>query len=114
MRFDSTLWTGASVAQAIDDMGFEGILLDVQGLIFAFKFNLVDLSPEELKPAKDGASKEVLVSIQGMTCHSCVRTIEDTLGEKEGIRSISVDLQAAQGFSLLLCLFNDIFRPSGF
>ncbi|TKR68364.1 hypothetical protein L596_024355 [Steinernema carpocapsae] len=40
---------------------------------------------------------EALVSIEGMTCHSCVRNIESTIGEKDFVRSIFVSLAEKTG-----------------
>lgn len=42
-----------------------------------------------------------------MTCHSCVKTIEDTMGEKDGIKNVSVDLQTATGFKFWF-LFTEV------
>ncbi|KAF2364187.1 Heavy metal-associated domain copper ion-binding [Trinorchestia longiramus] len=39
-----------------------------------------------------------VVSIVGMTCMSCVRNIEGTVGRKHGIRDIKVSLEAAEGW----------------
>lgn len=51
----------------IDDMGFEAALVE-----------------------KD--SKTVTVGIEGMTCMSCVKNIESTVGEKPGVLMIKVTL----------------------
>lgn len=69
----------------------------------------LDIASDPRANVKEG-SREVLVSIQKMTCHSCVRTIEDTLGEQEGIISVNVDLQAAQGHSLLFAQLKRLGR----
>ncbi|XP_013412281.1 copper-transporting ATPase 1 isoform X2 [Lingula anatina] len=37
------------------------------------------------------------IDIQGMTCNSCVKLIEDTIGEKSGVKSIVVSLEKGQG-----------------
>ncbi|XP_042232654.1 copper-transporting ATPase 1-like isoform X3 [Homarus americanus] len=38
-----------------------------------------------------------VISIQGMTCNSCVRNIEGTIGGKTGIKSVKVNLEKAEG-----------------
>lgn len=76
------------VAAAIEDMGFEVALLQGPGTPTGLNFS-------GLKP---GSSKmEVLLSIQGMTCHSCVKTIESVMRDNAGIDFVSVDLKFAQG-----------------
>ncbi|KAJ9589439.1 hypothetical protein L9F63_017342 [Diploptera punctata] len=42
--------------------------------------------PEETNP-------KVVINVEGMTCQSCVRTIEDTIGEKPGVLCIKVSLE---------------------
>ncbi|XP_049824335.1 copper-transporting ATPase 1-like isoform X3 [Aethina tumida] len=40
-----------------------------------------------------GDDAKIRISIEGMTCQSCVRTIEETVSQKPGIYSIKVSLQ---------------------
>lgn len=40
---------------------------------------------------------KVRVKIDGMTCHSCVKNIEETIGEKDGIKFIKVNLEKSDG-----------------
>lgn len=47
--------------------------------------------------ATDGNAKEVMLEIKGMTCHSCVNNIQDTIGSKPGIYSIQVNLKEENG-----------------
>ncbi|KAG1658461.1 Copper-transporting ATPase 1 [Nymphon striatum] len=37
--------------------------------------------------------KETLIRVEGMTCHSCVKSIEETISTKQGITSIKVSLE---------------------
>ena len=39
-----------------------------------------------------------IISIEGMTCNSCVKLIENTVSPIEGVRGISVSLKYKQGF----------------
>ncbi|KAL7858572.1 hypothetical protein AOLI_G00186740 [Acnodon oligacanthus] len=39
----------------------------------------------------------VQIHIEGMTCNSCVQTIEDTMSQKKGVRSVQVSLASHQG-----------------
>ena len=41
-----------------------------------------------------------LLSVEGMTCHSCVKLIEDNLGKMEGVRGIKVCLKRCEAFVL--------------
>jgi copper chaperone CopZ len=47
------------------------------------------VSSEPLTEAT-GGSESVVISVDGMTCQSCVRTIEDTMRDKPGIQNIMV------------------------
>jgi phage gp45-like len=37
-----------------------------------------------------GDSETVVINVGGMTCQSCVRTIEDTMRNKPGVQNIKV------------------------
>ncbi|VDK70862.1 unnamed protein product [Onchocerca ochengi] len=41
--------------------------------------------------------QEAVIEISGMTCHSCVNNIEETVGRNDGIKSISVSLNKSEG-----------------
>lgn len=43
------------------------------------------------------ATSTSVISIEGMTCQSCVRNIEGVVGGLNGVQSIKVDLAAKQG-----------------
>ena len=42
-------------------------------------------------------NKKATIGIKGMTCHSCVKTIEQNLGERPGVISIVVSLSNEEG-----------------
>lgn len=72
VTYDPGVTSASQVRDYIDDMGFEAVLLDV---------------PE---PELQAVSEACVVNIQGMTCGSCVRNIESTIGGRAGINSIKV------------------------
>lgn len=50
--------------------------------------------PSPCDPAGTSSSQQTcVISILGMTCNSCVRNIEGTIGGKNGIASISVRVE---------------------
>lgn len=73
IMYDSNVTSPTALADHIDDMGFEAA---------------VEL-PAEVSTCSGS------VSIQGMTCQSCVNHIEETLSKKAGVLRICVSLAAA-------------------
>ncbi|XP_048243847.1 copper-transporting ATPase 1-like isoform X3 [Haliotis rufescens] len=65
------------LAERIDIMGFEAKVKDIQGSAYSKGHN----------------SSEAVIDIVGMTCMSCVRTIENNLSKLDGIYHISVSLE---------------------
>lgn len=49
----------------------------------------IGVSSEPLTPAT-GDSESVVIIVDGMTCQSCVQTIEKTIRDKPGVQSITV------------------------
>lgn len=47
-----------------------------------------------------GGESEVLLGIEGMTCGSCVKSIESRVSERSGVKSVDVDLRSAEGLVL--------------
>jgi P-type Cu+ transporter len=63
-------------------------------------YGLVDLTSNNRQDIVDGtslATKEVELSIEGMTCSACSSGIERILKKKEGVLSISVNLTTNRG-----------------
>ncbi|XP_060064791.1 copper-transporting ATPase 1-like [Ylistrum balloti] len=79
IEFDPGVTSADKIADMIDDMGFEAKVVD----------------------GDDGGSRpetaSTVISIHGMTCNSCVKTIEDTLGKNSGVKMISVSLSDQTG-----------------
>ncbi|XP_045528797.1 copper-transporting ATPase 2 isoform X1 [Pieris brassicae] len=63
---------------------------------------LTDATPEMTAKEKSGDSSEEPVSIRvpinGMTCQSCVRNIEGSVGELPGVRHVKVELSEKAGY----------------
>lgn len=76
VSIDPKLTTPGQVRDHIDDMGFEATLLQGDA---------------------GQAVETCVVSIKGMTCNSCVKNIEGTVGGKPGIVSIKVSLENEEG-----------------
>ncbi|ELU04312.1 hypothetical protein CAPTEDRAFT_32189, partial [Capitella teleta] len=68
VKFDPSVLTVEAVRQAVDDMGFEASLDQPQ-------------------------SAQVRISVEGMTCKSCVRNIEEHVGKQDGVQSVEVSLE---------------------
>ncbi|XP_046382981.1 copper-transporting ATPase 1 isoform X2 [Ischnura elegans] len=70
ISYDPSVTTPEKLREAIEDMGFEAIL-----------------------PSVANQPLDVRISIEGMTCGSCVRSIEGRLMETKGVLSASVSLE---------------------
>lgn len=73
VQYDALVTNPKRVAEEIDDMGF----------------------PAKVKP---GPYKDTVLYIEGMTCMSCVRTIQGNISVKEGIKFIQVSLDKKLGY----------------
>ena len=76
--FDPSLTSTPQLAEAIEDLGFEAS------------------STPDPKP-KSGKKRSDCIGIDGMTCQSCVKLIESTIGELPGVVSIEVSLEQKEG-----------------
>ncbi|XP_066973024.1 LOW QUALITY PROTEIN: copper-transporting ATPase 1 [Macrobrachium rosenbergii] len=81
ITYNKKLTDPATLRDHIDDMGFEATILSRDG-------------QETSQPCK---SQTCVISIKGMTCNSCVRNIQSTIGEKPGIIDIKVVLETEEG-----------------
>ncbi|KAK6021452.1 heavy metal-associated domain protein, partial [Ostertagia ostertagi] len=82
--FDPILWTGMSVAESIDDMGFEAKLKYTR-------------EGDEISVAANSAPRKAIISIKGMVCHACVNNIQDTTSKRDGVLSVVVSLEDEKG-----------------
>lgn len=73
IKYDSSLTTPEKLRELIEDIGFEAIL-----------------------PQKNTQVCNATVNVEGMTCHSCVNTIEGNISKRSGVQSIHVSLEKKQ------------------
>lgn len=76
VTFDDSVTSLDKLRKEIEEMGFDASLPESHG------------------------GTELRLKIEGMTCNSCVRTIEDNMSSKEGICQASVSLEAMEGMFL--------------
>nr|CAH7725322.1 unnamed protein product [Callosobruchus chinensis] len=78
VQYDPKTVSPDQICDYIDAMGFEA--------------SLPMLSNDQQEVNK------CVIDIKGMTCNSCVQSIEGMISTKEGVKSIKVDLKKAEGF----------------
>ncbi|KAM3585147.1 uncharacterized protein V6R79_009024 [Siganus canaliculatus] len=87
--YEPTVVTRQELRDQIDDMGFEASLLDD------------DLSGEDISYWQEDADalsiQTVTIWIVGMTCNSCVQSIEGRVSQMPGVQSIVVSLKEEKG-----------------
>ncbi|KAL4229704.1 ATPase Cu transporting protein 7B [Mactra antiquata] len=82
VKFDPNVTNAEAVAEMIDDMGFDAkVLSDATSAV----------TPVTLP------TEGVTLKIKGMTCQSCVKTIEGKLSENRGVKSVKVSLENGTG-----------------
>lgn len=64
------------------------ILQQIQGM--GYEVRDVSDAPQSGEPAQEG--RLVRIRVEGMTCHSCVRSIEDRIGALQGVKDLNVSL----------------------
>lgn len=69
IRYNPSLTNPQVLCSAIEDMGFESFL----------------------PPSSDSVTCNL--HVEGMTCNSCVKSIESVISEKSGVKSVKVDLE---------------------
>lgn len=90
--YDANVIDPYQIASDIDDMGFE------------CTYQPLDDEPiaANILNGSNGAGKSTVCStrihVDGMTCQSCVRNIEGTVGRKQGIHAICVSLEQKMAF----------------
>lgn len=76
ITYDPSLTDPSTLREAIDDMGFDALLM----------------SPSASPPPTNDIQM-VMINVDGMTCNSCVQTIEKSISKLGGVQSISVSLK---------------------
>ncbi|UMM25664.1 hypothetical protein L5515_005391 [Caenorhabditis briggsae] len=116
--YDPETWTGDTVAETIDDMGFECKLItdsEIPEIGAKNEIPRVKSPKKPPKPELDGGRVELQLNgvkyskantsehlekctfgVEGMTCASCVQYIERNVAKVEGVHSIVVALIAAK------------------
>ncbi|KAL3879471.1 hypothetical protein ACJMK2_031767 [Sinanodonta woodiana] len=79
IRYSPTEVSPPIIAEKIDEMGYSAKVKGVQSS---------DTLTEE----------DIVVNVEGMTCNSCVKTIETTIGDVDGIVSIRVSLEEKKAY----------------
>ncbi|XP_041356839.1 LOW QUALITY PROTEIN: copper-transporting ATPase 1-like [Gigantopelta aegis] len=80
----------------LDDMGFTASLLDSASSEDEFE-DIVWRRRSEVDLVKSSKKSECVIDIDGMTCGSCVRNIENNISSKKGIKGIKVSLENRNG-----------------
>lgn len=98
IRYSPKQTTGKALAEVIGEMGFEASL---KRIVDALTQHEIALSEDRLIDNKEtesfDSSKEIIsevkISVKGMTCHSCVKTIEQGMSNKPGVIAVTVSLR---------------------
>lgn len=77
ITYDASVTDPGKLREAIDNMGFEAFLC----------------SPSASPPPTNDV-QTLMINVDGMTCNSCVQTIEKNISHLDGVQSISVSLAA--------------------
>ncbi|XP_030757247.1 copper-transporting ATPase 1 isoform X4 [Sitophilus oryzae] len=78
VTYNPTITSTKEICKWIDDVGFEAVLPNLD--------------------SQQNKLSECIVHIDGMTCNSCVKSIQGMLSTKEGIKVVKVDLARKEGF----------------
>ncbi|KAE9555162.1 hypothetical protein FO519_001657 [Halicephalobus sp. NKZ332] len=98
--FDISKWTGNQVTQALGDMGYGCKLLSEENATVEYPSLSAASNPDfavtmpESKQSNEQLEeiKKCSLTVEGMTCASCVAFIEKQVGQVPGIKSIVVSL----------------------
>eukprot|EP00045_Choanoeca_perplexa_P018072 m.277030 g.277030 ORF g.277030 m.277030 type:complete len:1176 (-) comp17703_c0_seq2:2757-6284(-) len=107
VKYDSKLWTPATLSAVINDMGFEASPPD---------------QPRHSKSSSSllsSGSQHSIIAVEGMTCNSCVVSITDAVSELPGVSSVNVELshnraQVAHAAELAPEQVADVIEDMGF
>jgi Cu+-exporting ATPase len=92
VQLDPTAIAPQAVAEAIYDLGFEAEVLNIDAEA------AVDAAAAGGRPTVTRSSPHTAaIAIEGMTCGSCVRSIEDKIGAMPGVETIEVSLDNKRG-----------------
>ena len=109
VAYNPTLTDPETIADQIDDMGFDAavakdaaaVIAGLPPLSSSSSDILVDISSTgsstDANTNKASTTKNAVINIQGMTCHSCVNNIESNISKVAGVLSIKVSLSEQKG-----------------
>jgi len=97
--FDQTKITAEAITEIIEDLGYDAALVESAPAEGTRKSSKSRAPVSDEGDAMDEGTVDVKLSIEGMTCMSCVSTINNALEQmkKSGVVSYNVDLMAASG-----------------
>ena len=91
IQYNPVLTNPETLRDQVDDMGFEASLPEKRN------YSLSDFDPLKSVPdSPDIPEAKCVISVEGMTCQSCVETIEGKMSEVPGIVAIKVSLSDKQ------------------
>lgn len=104
--------TATTLTHAVGEMGFEASLKRIVDTLMQHE---IALSEDKVKENKDDKihddcqeqNKTVTLSVKGMTCHSCVKTIEKGMLIHPGVSSVKVSLPDEEAVIQYNPLFTD-------
>ncbi|XP_070553751.1 copper-transporting ATPase 2-like isoform X2 [Ptychodera flava] len=85
VRYAPSITSPPTIREAIDDMGFDATLQNGA--------DLAEFDPLLQKPDNSAMSQTVIIDIEGMTCNSCVKTIDGTISARSDVEKINVSLK---------------------
>uniref|UniRef100_A0A672TPF7 P-type Cu(+) transporter n=1 Tax=Strigops habroptila TaxID=2489341 RepID=A0A672TPF7_STRHB len=92
IHYDPAVTNGEEIRAAIEDMGFDASVLTGNS-VPGFRGYSIELNGHA---SATGTAEKCFLQIMGMTCASCVSTIERNLQKQDGIVSVLVALMAGK------------------
>uniref|UniRef100_A0A0N5AGX9 P-type Cu(+) transporter n=1 Tax=Syphacia muris TaxID=451379 RepID=A0A0N5AGX9_9BILA len=92
VEYDESIWNADSVAEAIDDMGFDA------KVIGNFKSKDFEMDSLPLPLPSSTSYRNAYIDVKGMTCNSCVKHIQEQVKLLEGVKDIEVSLDSGEAF----------------
>lgn len=90
IKYDSQVVTSAALVDYINDAGFGASMSTDEG------FDALASRPNI--SSNEAALSDCVIKIRGMTCSSCVRTIENNISDQPSIHNIHVSLSEEKGY----------------
>ena len=89
--------TGKTLENAIDEMGFEAKLKRIVEVLTQTEIPLLEGREADNKEAEnnhnDISADVTRITVKGMTCQSCVKTIESCVSKLSGVQDVKVSLE---------------------